>query len=195
MSYTIIPEKTAIKNGVSNSSKLISHKAFQVKELSVLDYGCGKLRNAKFLLNEGYKVSILDTKKQLHHISKEDLLLFEEVYEAESISFDNKYPTVLCSFVLNVIPSEDIRVDILNNIHEFLTVDGFAYIEVRGTGFLKGAKTKVPYLDGFVLGNGENKTFQKGFTKDTLIELISKSKLNLWEVQKFGDSLIAICRK
>ena len=195
MTYVIIPEKTAIKNGVSNSAKLIGHSSCQFKELSVLDYGCGKLRNAKFLLNEGFKVSILDTKKQLHHISHEEQSLFEEVYQAESISFDKKYPAVLCSFVLNVIPSNDIRIEILNNIHEFLTEDGFAYIEVRGTGFLKGAKTKTPYLDGYVLGSGENKTFQKGFTKDTLSELISESKLKLSEVYKFGDSLVAVCRK
>lgn len=195
MTYNIVPEKTAIKNGVSNSAKLISHKPFQFKELSVLDYGCGKLRNSKFLLNEGFKVSILDTQKQLQNISHEELLLFHEVYEAESISFNRKYPAILCSFVLNVIPSNDIRIEILNNIHEFLTEDGFAYIEVRGTGFLKGAKTKTPYSDGYVLGNGENKTFQKGFTKDTLSDLISESQLKLWEVHKFGDSLVAICKK
>ena len=195
MEFIITPEKTAITNGVCKSAKVLSERT--TSQSKILDYGCGKLRNAKYLLNEGFKTSVLDTQKQLDSLSENDLDLFENVFSAEDLKIEiaGKYDAILCAFVLNVIPDESIRVDILNNIYSLLNDNGTFYLEVRGTAFIKQAKHKIEFNDGYLLGNGKTKTFQKGFTKESLTDLINKSRLNLIEIKRQGDGLIAICKK
>lgn len=195
MDVIITPEKTAIVTGISKSAKILSSN--NNSSLEVLDYGCGKLRNSKYLLNEGFDVSILDTSKQISSLSKIDLNLFKDIYELDNLDLNNirKYKSILCSFVLNVIPNENDRLTALNNIYSLLSNDGTLYLEVRGKGFLKNAKSKIEYNDGYILGLGKTKTFQKGFNKDDLNKLISKTSFKIDNILVNGDSLIAICKK
>lgn len=195
MSIIISPEKTAIVTGVSKSAKLLAKET--IKSDKILDYGCGKLRNSNFLLNEGFNVSILDTKKQLDTLPIDTLKDFEGIFNVEDIGFNkiDKYKAILCSFVLNVIPNKEDRIAVLNNIEKLLDNKAKAYIEVRGKGFLKNAKSKEPFNDGYILGTGKVKTFQKGFSKDDLKELINQSSLQVEKIIVNGDSIIAICKR
>lgn len=195
MDFIITPEKTAIVTGVSKSAKILLKD--NDLPLEILDYGCGKLRNSKFLLNEGFEVSILDTFKQLSSLSEMDLVLFKNIYRLEDLNLNyiKRYKAILCSFVLNVIPNETDRLIALNNIYTILNNNGTLYLEVRGKRFLKNAKSKIEYNDGYVLGAGKIKTFQKGFNKDDLYELINKTSFKIDKILVNGDSLIAICKK
>lgn len=195
MDIIISSEKTAIVTGISKSAKILATNTNA--KTNVLDYGCGKLRNSNFLSNEGFNVSILDTSKQISSLDINNLNKFKSVYELENIEVDNinKYNAILCSFVLNVIPNKEDRVIALNNIYNLLEENGIAYIEVRGKGFLKNAKSKMNFNDGYILGTGHIKTFQKGFSKDDLITLISESSLIIDKVITNGDSIIAVCKR
>lgn len=194
MSIIISPEKTAIVTGVSKSAKILAKETFNK---NILDYGCGKLRNSNYLLNEGFNVSILDTKKQLLSLPVNSLSKFENVFNIEDINFNeiDKYSAILCSFVLNVIQNKEDRITVLNNISNILDNKAKAYIEVRGKGFLKNAKSKEPFNDGYILGTGSVKTFQKGFNKDELKDLIRESLLEVEKIIVNGDSIIAICKR
>lgn len=195
MDIIISPEKTAIVTGISKSAKILARDTNT--DLDILDYGCGKLRNSKFLLNEGFNVSILDTTKQLTLLPIDNLNKFENIYQVEHLEFNNinRYSAILCSFVLNVIPNKEDRIIALNNIYELLEENGIAYIEVRGKGFLKNAKSKQSFNDGYILGTGRVKTFQKGFNKDDLKGLIRESLLEIEKIIVNGDSIIAICKR
>lgn len=197
--FIIKCENTAIVNGISKSTKLILDNYKKEKHnISLLDYGCGKLRNAKKLVDNKFKVSVLDIPQQLRKIKKEDLDLFEDIFSRESrtkISIIRKYDVILCSFVLNVIPQEDERIKVLENINEFLLDNGEAYIEVRGKNSIKGAINIEKYMDGYILGKGKVKTFQKPFSKDEIISLINKSKLKIKSTIVTGESIIIICQK
>lgn len=180
-------EKTAITNGQSNSVKLLVKENENNK--LVLDYGCGKLRNTNYLLRNKFNVNIYDTKKQLENIDIETL-------KVANISLKDQYDLILCSFVLNVIPEKEIRIEILKNIEKTLKIDGFAYIEVRNNRFLKETKTAIPYNDGFLLGKGKIKTFQKPYTLNELKHFISmNSNMEILNKKELSNSLILKLKK
>lgn len=82
MNYTICPEKTAISNGYSKSAKYIVDNID--KDKKILDYGAGKLRNAKFLKSKGYDISVLDTELQISKWSNLDKNDFN-IYSPDNI--------------------------------------------------------------------------------------------------------------
>lgn len=180
-------ENTAISNGVAQSVK-----SFDKTVSPILDYGAGKLRNAKYLIEKGFNVSVLDIPEQVIKWSEEDKSLFSNVYT--EIPKDIQFKTIFNTFVLNVVPSENMRKEILSNIHSLLTFDGKVVIEVRRDKGIMSSKHIEDYNDGYILGNGNVRTFQKPFTTDYIEELVSPyfyiSKLKI-----MSDSIIVIGEK
>ena len=89
-----------------------------------LDYGCG----------HGFDALILDYDK------------YDPNFEAYNVLSKRKYPIILCTYVLNVIPTQDERDMVLRDIREHLSVKGKAYITVRRDGRkLKGWTSKGTY--------------------------------------------------
>lgn len=193
----IIPEKTAITNGVSTSCKMIVDDFKLDKEsISILDYGCGKLRNTKYLIANGFITNIIDTEKQiqnqLDNISK---LCIKKHYTIENINFNTKYEVILSSFVLNVIPDINDRNILLYNIYNLLKNNGVAYIEVRNNNFLKNLKNICEFNDGILTGNGINKTFQKPYTLEELVEYLTINNFEVIFTKKTSNSVIAKIKK
>lgn len=196
---TIVPEKTAITNGVSTSCKMIINdfKSSKHKDsISVLDYGCGKLRNTKYLIENGFTTSITDTNKQiqnqLHNINN---LNINSYFTIDNINFNNQYEIILLSFVLNVVPDINDRNTILSNIYNLLKDNGVAYIEVRDKSFLKNLKNTYEFKDGVLTGNGKNKTFQKPYTLDELVQYLSMNKFEIITTKKTSNSIIIKIKK
>lgn len=188
----IRPENTAITTGVSKSAVELEKRTD--KTARVLDYGTGKLRNAKFLKTKGLNVSVLDTDFQIQRASKEDLGEYENIYTIETYEPLETYDSVLCSFVLNVIPTVEEREEVLENIYQSLKEDGDLYLEVRGkSGILKN-KFKEPYNDGYIIGKNEIKTFQKPYEREEVKELL-KDKFEVNELKSLSDSILAIAKK
>ena len=72
-----------------------------------LDYGCGRGKDVQFLNCEGYDP---------HY---------------QPIEPTGQYDTILCQYVLNTIPHQKVRKQVLNRIEDLLAPDGCAYITVR----------------------------------------------------------------
>lgn len=193
----IVSEKTAITNGTSKSAKLIVHD-FSCKSttLNVLDFGSGKLRNSKFLASHGFNVSILDTPHQCSTYNISDLSLFDNIYLQGYYNTKQIYDIVLCSYVLNVIENIHIREKVLLDIYNFLKPNGIAYIEVRTPYSISKSSTQQKYLDGFVLGKGDNRTFQKPFTLKELETFISiNSTFTFLSKQNWSNSIFMKLQK
>lgn len=177
-------EKTAITNGVSTSTKLLL-KNINTND-KILDYGCGKLRNTKYLIDNGCNVTIYDTEVQLKNIQN---LIPENV---PILNKDEMFDKILCSFVLNVIPDIEERISLINNIYSLS--NGIVYFEVRKENFEKCSKTAKPFNDGFILGKGKVKTFQKSFTAEELSTFIMEnSNFKILEKINLSNSAIVIC--
>jgi hypothetical protein len=187
----IVPEKTATEGGVAKSAEeLVS----SVKSHAhILDYGAGKLRNANFLVNRGFSVSIVETPLQLMQIRDKNTSKFQHVYS--TLDEMESHDIVLCSFVLNVIPFLEERKSVLDRIYNLMTKDGYLYIEVpriEGIRFLPDARV---YNDGFVVGVDFVRIFQKGYEKDEILSFVQDSGFILDRMITTDDSYIVIVKK
>lgn len=192
MNYEIIPEKTAIVNGVSTSCKELVD---DYKNGFVLDYGFGKLRNSKYIKENNIPLDILDTKLQIdENYEKINLLNIKNIYESKDSLKESYYSYILLSFVLNVVSDKNERVFILNNIKQGLSKDGKVYIEVRNNSFVKNLKSKEEYNDGYIIGVNK-KTFQKPYTEKDIVEFVKENGFNVLKVKKTSGSIMLVCSK
>lgn len=188
----IRPENTAISNGISKST--LEVEKLYSPGLSVLDYGAGKLRNAIYLLSKNIDTHILDSKLQISRIDSDILNKFSMFYYIGD-KIESIYDIVLCSYVINVIPSPSDRGEVLTTIYKSLKENGTLVLEVRKEKGILSNKNLEPYNDGYVVGKGEIKTFQKPYTCEELHELLKKYSYKEVSIINKKDSIIAICKK
>lgn len=188
----IRPENTAITTGISKSTFELEKNT--EKNARILDYGSGRLRNAKYLSSKGLNVSVLDTDFQIQRTPNEELIGYENVFTVENYEPSENFDSVLCSFVLNVIPTIEERNRTLDNIHRSLKDDGQLFLEVRGHKGIQKNKFKEPYNDGFAVGRNQVKTFQKPYSKDDVTDLL-KERFEVCKVKALSDSIFAVAKK
>ena len=186
--FVISVEKTAINRGVSMSCRVIEQKG-NTSYKDVLDYGAGKLRNAKHLNSKGFCVDVLDTPLQASKWGYEDFFEVGFIYD-DVRKITKTYNAILCSFVLNVIPNREDRVSILMNIKKLLKDTGIAVIETRSGKDIANSKTAQAYRDGYLMGNGKVKTFQRAINKAELIEMSKEAGLKVVGGYDSSDSSI-----
>lgn len=191
--FVISVEKTAINRGISMSCRMIEQKG-NTSYKGVLDYGAGKLRNAKHLNSKGFCVNILDTPLQTSKWGYEDFFDVGFIYDDVS-KITKTYDAILCSFVLNVVPDRDDRVSILKNIKKLLKDTGIAVIETRSGKDIANSKTAQVYRDGYLMGNGKVKTFQRSINKAELIEMSKEAGLNVSDLSYGSDSSVIVLTK
>ena len=78
----------------------------------VLDYGCGRGADGKYLNTKSILTDLYDP------------------HWSPILLKDNKYDTILCTYDLNVLKRED-EANIISNIQKHLNQNGKAYISVR----------------------------------------------------------------
>ena len=88
---------------------LYDNLGFDLDE-DTLDYGCGRGTDARYFGIRGW-----DINGRGH----------------EPLDRYDKFDTILCSYVLNVIPSENERMQVITHIKNHLTPEGNAYLTVR----------------------------------------------------------------
>lgn len=123
--------KTAItRKKPSKPMAWIESKHLMNGKESKLDYGCGKGEDAHFFKMDKY-----------------DPYFYPELP-------NKKYDFISCNYVLNVIPTHEERIEVLQSILELLDKDGVAYISVRkdikkntATQFKVELALKVAYMD------------------------------------------------
>ena len=79
---------------------------------SILDYGCGKGADEKYLTEKGYDAEAYDPHWRPVELTK------------------NSFDTILCTYVLNVVKKDDEK-NIIASIKSLLNNEGKAFITVR----------------------------------------------------------------
>ena len=92
----------------------------------VLDYGCGRGKDVDELGLEGYDPHYFPEKPK------------------------GKFDTIMCNFVLNVIPDPDKRQEVINKISGLLKPKGIAYISVRNDKSKLNGYTSRGTWQGFI---------------------------------------------
>jgi DNA phosphorothioation-associated putative methyltransferase len=140
--------KTAIRrNKLSKPVQMYKHEL----NGKILNYGSGLGEDTDFLKLEGYDVYNYDK------------------YFQSNANLTIKYDTIICNYILNVIPTENERLLVLSHIKSLLVADGFFYITVRCKSEKNSIKTGVKYNDGILTSKN---TFQRFFDKEELIKLV-----------------------
>lgn len=188
--FVISVEKTAINRGVSMSCRMIEEKGNTLYK-DVLDYGAGKLRNAKHLNSKGFCVDVLDTPLQTSKWGYEDFFEVGFIYDNVQ-KITKTYDAILCSFVLNVIPDREDRISVLRDIKRLLKDTGVAVIETRSGKDIENSKTSQVYRDGYLMGNGKVKTFQKSINGRELMEMSKEVGLNTVDLKSGSDSSLIV---
>lgn len=191
----ICSENTAITNGIATSVK--KYEKLIGKDAEVLDYGAGKLRNSIYLKNKA-KIHIVETPTQIKRLTdKNGQEIFEGfygVYDTENLP-EQEFDIILCTFVLCVIADEQQRDELLKYINTHLKQDGYLIFETRGLKDILGAKTKEPYGKGFLMGSGNIKTFQRGYSEEELDQLFKEFNFKIVEKSISNKSLIYLLSK
>jgi hypothetical protein len=194
----ICSENTAINSGVAKSVKDFTNLDFIKKDGQVLDYGAGKLRNAKYLLDKGFSVSILETEEQIRRLKArygEDIFKpYEGVFSPQRLP-SSKYSLIICAFVLCVLQGKIDRLNMVQNIYNLLEEDGVAIIETRTEKCILNAKFIEPYKDGYLIGKNKVKTFQKPYTEDELKNLFVENGFEIIQSKVYSSSIILIVKK
>lgn len=146
--------RTAIsRKAKSRPLKLTEHILLKKgKDSSILDYGCGRGSDAEFLIQDGFKNTF---KYDPYHFPDQSVLR-------------GRYDTVLCFFVINVIPDEEDRIVLISNIRRLLKKDGTCIFGIRGdVGNISG----MPYKNGFLTSTG---SYQRGYTEKDFPEIVAE---------------------
>ena len=180
------PQNTAIASGFSKSAKMLVN---EIKEGSkVLDVGCGKGRNIKYILENTFKNVIVDGSEIREQLDKE-LDNHVEIMNQYTMNSTfkrciidtienlpiNHYDYILNSHVLNVIEHDNIKNEVVRNVYNALVEGGTAYFEVRTKNDVESSKTKIPYGQGYKIKKGKDYTYQEVIHKDKLQELLTNN--------------------
>lgn len=138
----------------------------------ILEIGAGCLRNALFLQDKGYSVTVLEAKG----ISDRFPDQYERFLSAGgtliySLPANLRFPIALATFVFETICKPEQRVALLSRVKHCLAVNGALVISIRGPADLITAQASgKPCSDGFLT---PNRTFSRSFTRVQLTRLLN----------------------
>jgi hypothetical protein len=166
----IIPAKSVIK-----ASEIL--KSLGVK--SVVDFGCGRLRNLTIYSRQFHSITLVDTKLQCEKILKNPLYTSRHKLctDTEFSKINQKYDAVFLIMVLHIIPEENKRIEILKAIVNKLNIDGFLVVDVpTGEKYYRNkCSLNNKFLDGWIMKNGTTNTFYKQYTAIELDNFITNN--------------------
>ncbi len=124
----------------------------------IFDWGCGRGFDLEYFRSQGFSAEGWDP----NHLPETPPEKFPP----------GTFDLVHCAFVLNTLPDPEERLQILRAIHDFLPPAGHISLTVRSQSNINANKkpTWKRYSDGWMTPKG---TFQKGYTADELVEIIS----------------------
>lgn len=162
--FTINPAKTQRPNTVPTYQK--AYDLLDVKEGdTVLDYGAGLGLGADAAKLRGAEVITFEPLPQKD---------FSPTFTSPQDIPEEAADKIVNMNVLNVLPPEE-RDQAVLTIGKALKTGGSAIINVRPTADVNAAKNKIKSEDGWIVGAGEERTFQKGFSQKELKEYIQET--------------------
>ena len=178
--YNIDPAATAIKrkNRITPYAKGMVEMHNKVIDFeSVLDFGCGWSKDVELYRENGIEAVGYDRHPKFGCTSKPD----------------SKFDLVTMIFVLNVLPSREERLEAISQAKQYLKNKGALLIVSRTDRVIEKKARESgweSYNDGYISRVLKNNRamFQKGLSKDDIIDLAEESGLALHpkdEVIKF----------
>ena len=162
--YTINPGKTQRSNTTPTYEK-----AFDLLNVgegdTVLDYGAGMGLGSSSARKRGANVVTFEPIPPKDFTP--DFTNAADIPEAVA----NK---VVNMNVLNVLPPTQ-RNEAVTSIGRSLMPNGEAIINVRSAAEVNSAKNKIKSEDGYIIGSGKERTFQKGFTQKELKSYVAET--------------------
>lgn len=163
-----------------------------------LDYGCGKFRYTKLLLEIFDRVVAVDSRAQLTktqniHGKIQRGIDFKpkrvSVFYLEQKKWLNqKYDFILLAHVLSAIPSRQHRMHVLGNISRLLKRNGTALIvcQYKDAYYENQAKkdNTTPFLDGVISHNGKKGTFFGLIQISKLLPMLKTTGLDAIDIKK-----------
>ncbi len=147
---------------------------YMSKDESILDFGSGLGNGTKCLRANGYSVDSYEPNFKKG---------FAPDYN-DCIQIKDKYDTVICSYVLNVL-SYGQRCEVLLQIKERLKKNGRVFFIVRSWSNVK--KTKGRKHEPSMSLESSIGTFQQGYTRETLEDELRGSGFREFHNIKVGD--------
>jgi ATP adenylyltransferase len=146
--------KTAIKRGKMSTpvKNMLNNSCLDGR---ILDYGCGRGKDVEELKALGFDITGYDP-----HWSPENP--------------SGKFDTIMCNYVLNVIPSWYDRVKVMDKVLSLLNDGGTAIFTARNVKDIESSKTDKwkPFEDGYITTAD---TFQAGISSRDIIEIYKAS--------------------
>jgi SAM-dependent methyltransferase len=167
---------------------------------SIVDFGCGRLRNLKSLQEFFANITLVDTEIQCGRIERDfPEVKSENLVDSQSFFSENKkFDAFLCISVLHIVPIYALRRKIIKKAFDSLNEGGFFVTDVPSseTYYARKKDTLPKYRDGMLLGAGQVRTFYKNFSAKEFDEMISdSSKFSFWKKYGQDKHIIRIWRR
>lgn len=178
MKKVIKPENSAPSQTIpSKSSFWIINLINQKQIKTMLDFGCGRLRNENAFSKTKCIISVLDTKEQIKRLEKNNLMNYTTyIFEEDSLP-KNSFDLVVLISVLHIIPDKSTRNKVLKMAYNSLKDGGYLFVDVP-TGeryYRQKCSENNRYKDGFLLQHGKSYTFYKNYHAKELDEFVFRS--------------------
>lgn len=170
------------------------------KDLSVVDLGCGRLRNLQILSTYFSNIILVDTIMQCERLIharcdfKGNTLIDCESFENGS----DEYDIIFLICVLHIIPTVSDRENLLKLAYSKLKPGGFLVVDVpQGEQYYKSKMIPENRInDGYLLGKGFKRTFYKNYHAKELDDFITKDdKFEMYIKKYFDKHLTRIFQK
>ncbi|MFW6016206.1 MAG: hypothetical protein ACOCRK_07180 [bacterium] len=196
----IVVENSAPSQTRHSKSVVWACKELKNDNVSVVDFGCGRLRNVSVIMDNFNEVILVDTKKQCERIKNNKLNEFNlPLYSVESfVKLEKEYDIIFLICVLHIIPSIDKRKEIIDLITSKLKYNGFLVIDVpQAEGYYyKKLDEAEKYNDGILMGKGKVRTFYKNYYAKELEDFVQVDReLYPYRKKYFDKHITRIYRK
>lgn len=161
----------------------------------VLDFGCGRyLRDSLLLAKHHIFVDAVDLEEQIRRI---DPRKSRRVHSLSTEISDKNYDATLLNFVIQVLPTQEQRTEILEKVYSVIKDEGYLVLSVRNPRDIRhSVKPKgVPFKDGFLLKKNSDYTFVKTYEKKEVESALNSLDLAIIHIFSTPDSYIALAQK
>ena len=180
---------------------------------SALDYGCGKLRYARYVAGMCTKLGIVDSRIQLDRSQRISGRLTTVrqyahktwpgvlVYDLESFwkGIPERYDFVLCANVLSAIPCPRVRAKSLRAVSAALSATGELLVVNQHTnsyfGMVKSKADTLRHLNGWILQSRSGGAYYGILNKATVIELLCRHGFAIIDAWIDGQSNYVLARR